>query len=156
MRLARPRVLPAVVAFVAFAGAASAQVTRIEVVSREPMAGAGGAAGPYEIIRGRIHGEVDPAADDLVRPGGADGLAGHRFARQHLDARDLGRCWRRRGSDGEEDEHDPNASQSHEISRSRSAALSDLPCGSSASVSVTPPPAGRSSTKFNAASCGSS
>ena len=56
------------VAFVllALAGAApqaSAQVIRIEVVSREPMpAGpAVGAAGPYEIIRGRVHGEVDPA-----------------------------------------------------------------------------------------------
>jgi hypothetical protein len=41
---------------------AGSRVTRIEVVSREPMTGpAVGAAGPYEIIRGRVHGEVDPA-----------------------------------------------------------------------------------------------
>ena len=42
---------------------ASAQVTRIEVLSREPMAAgqAVGAAGPYEIVRGRVHGEVDAA-----------------------------------------------------------------------------------------------
>ena len=41
---------------------ASAQVTRVEILSREP-AGNGqpaGKAGPYEILRGRIHGEVDP------------------------------------------------------------------------------------------------
>src|SRR5262245_33914663 len=39
-----------------------AQVTRIEIVSREPAnKGAPfGSAGPYEIIRGRIYGEVDP------------------------------------------------------------------------------------------------
>ncbi len=62
MRLVRLR---AVFVLLALAGAsprASAQVTRIEVVSREPMAAgqAVGAAGPYEIVRGRIHGEVDP------------------------------------------------------------------------------------------------
>lgn len=40
----------------------SAQVVRLEITSREPMnAGApAGAAGPFELIRGRIHGEVDP------------------------------------------------------------------------------------------------
>jgi hypothetical protein len=39
-----------------------AQVTRIEIVSREPVANGQpfGAAGAYELIRGRIHGEVDP------------------------------------------------------------------------------------------------
>jgi hypothetical protein len=40
----------------------SAQVVRLEIASREPM-NAGepaGAAGPFELIRGRIHGEVDP------------------------------------------------------------------------------------------------
>ena len=43
-------------------GRAEAQVTRIEVLSREP-ANQGqpfGSAGAYEIIRGRMHGEVDP------------------------------------------------------------------------------------------------
>ena len=41
---------------------AFAQVTRVEIVSREP-ANSGqpvGPAGPYEILRGRIHGVVDP------------------------------------------------------------------------------------------------
>ena len=38
------------------ATSASAQVTRLEILSREPAPG----AIPYEIIRGRIHGEVDP------------------------------------------------------------------------------------------------
>ncbi|MEO5821921.1 MAG: tannase/feruloyl esterase family alpha/beta hydrolase [Vicinamibacteraceae bacterium] len=42
---------------------ASAQVTRLEILSREPMAPsqAVAAAGPYELIRGRVHGEIDPA-----------------------------------------------------------------------------------------------
>jgi hypothetical protein len=41
----------------------SAQVVTLEITSREPMnAGqSAGAAGPFELIRGRIHGEVDPA-----------------------------------------------------------------------------------------------
>jgi hypothetical protein len=45
------------------AAAAEAQVVRLEITSREPMAGGQpfGAAGPYEMLRGRIHGEVDPA-----------------------------------------------------------------------------------------------
>jgi hypothetical protein len=45
------------------ASAAQAQVTRLEIVSREPFNGGqpAGAAGPYEVIRGRIHGQVDPA-----------------------------------------------------------------------------------------------
>jgi hypothetical protein len=44
------------------AAPAAAQVTRLEILSRAPMASAPtGPAGPYEIVRGRIHGEVDPA-----------------------------------------------------------------------------------------------
>ena len=41
---------------------ARAQVTRLEVISREPVANGQtfGAAGTYELIRGRIHGELDP------------------------------------------------------------------------------------------------
>ena len=40
----------------------SAQVVRLEISSREPMNNGqpAGAAGPFELIRGRIHGEVDP------------------------------------------------------------------------------------------------
>ena len=38
------------------------QVTRVEITSREPVNSGQpvGRAGPYEILRGRIHGEVDP------------------------------------------------------------------------------------------------
>ncbi|MEO7273354.1 MAG: alpha/beta hydrolase domain-containing protein [Vicinamibacterales bacterium] len=42
---------------------AAAQVVRLEIVSRAPApaaASGGDAAVPYEILRGRIHGEVDP------------------------------------------------------------------------------------------------
>jgi len=44
------------------AGPLSAQVVRLEIDSREPMSPGqqAGAAGPFELIRGRIHGEVDP------------------------------------------------------------------------------------------------
>ena len=44
-------------------GAAVAQVTRLEILAREPAAGGQvfGAAGAYETIRGRVHGEVDPS-----------------------------------------------------------------------------------------------
>jgi hypothetical protein len=42
------------------------------------------------------------------------------------------------------------------ISRFISAELSDLPCASSASDRVTPPPSARVMTKFSAPSCGSS
>jgi hypothetical protein len=38
---------------------ATAQVVRLEIVSRAPMPGAG-AAGAYELVQGRVHGEVDP------------------------------------------------------------------------------------------------
>ena len=41
---------------------ASAQVTRLEITTRTPVAGGPfGNAGAYENIRGRIYGEVDPA-----------------------------------------------------------------------------------------------
>ena len=48
--------------FALCAAAADAQVVRLEITSREPLNGAQsvGAAGPFEIIRGRVHGEVDP------------------------------------------------------------------------------------------------
>ena len=44
------------------AAPASAQVVRLEITSREPLntGQPAGAAGPFELIRGRIHGEVDP------------------------------------------------------------------------------------------------
>ena len=52
----------AVVAALLWAAPLSAQVVRLEITSRDPMhAGEpAGAAGPFELIRGRIHGEVDP------------------------------------------------------------------------------------------------
>src|SRR5215831_9000462 len=44
------------------AATARAQVTRIEIASRTTVANPPpGAAGAYENLRGRIHGEVDPA-----------------------------------------------------------------------------------------------
>jgi len=41
---------------------AGAEVTRIDITSREPMndGQAVGAAGPFEMIRGKVHGEIDP------------------------------------------------------------------------------------------------
>ncbi len=47
----------------AIPAAAHAQVTRLEIQSRQPAAGGQvfGTAGPYEILRGRVHGEVDPS-----------------------------------------------------------------------------------------------
>jgi len=44
------------------ARSADAQVVRLEILSRTPAASgqAFGAAGPYEIVRGRIHGELNP------------------------------------------------------------------------------------------------
>lgn len=57
----RTVVLAAAVASVA--ASAQAQVMRVEIVSREAANGGqpAGAAGPYEILRGRVFGEVDPA-----------------------------------------------------------------------------------------------
>lgn len=45
------------------AGPASAQVVTLEITSREPMAAGASTstAVPFELIRGRVHGEVDPA-----------------------------------------------------------------------------------------------
>src|SRR5882724_6745108 len=45
------------------AAAAEARITRIEIISRVSFAGGAsfGDTGPYEKLRGRIHGEVDPA-----------------------------------------------------------------------------------------------
>jgi hypothetical protein len=58
----RLRTTTLTVGVLAVASLACAQVTRLEVLSREPAANGQsfGAAGAYEIIRGRIHGEVDP------------------------------------------------------------------------------------------------
>jgi hypothetical protein len=51
------------VVFLLSAATAQAQVTRLEILSREPMNGGRPAdgAGPYELVQGRVHGEVDPA-----------------------------------------------------------------------------------------------
>jgi hypothetical protein len=55
-------VLLALLASACAAVPAAAQVTRLEILSRAPMpAPPAGPAGAYELIRGRIHGEVDPA-----------------------------------------------------------------------------------------------
>src|SRR4051812_41512241 len=50
------------VAIIASAATARADVVKLEITSREPMNNgqAAGAAGPFEIIRGKIHGELDP------------------------------------------------------------------------------------------------
>lgn len=58
-----PTLLQAALLLTLTATAALAQVTRIEVTSREPLSGAdaNGRGGRYEMLRGRIHGEVDPA-----------------------------------------------------------------------------------------------
>src|SRR3954470_11763753 len=44
------------------ATAVHAQVVRLEITSREPMNNgqAVGSAGPFELIRGKAHGEIDP------------------------------------------------------------------------------------------------
>src|SRR5512141_2914001 len=44
------------------ATAASAQVVRLVITSREPMNNgpAAGNTGPFELIRGKVHGEIDP------------------------------------------------------------------------------------------------
>ena len=64
MRIRSSGWIGAVLVLVAAVGTshASAQVVRLEVTSREPADGGKpvGAAGPYEILHGRIHGEVDP------------------------------------------------------------------------------------------------
>jgi hypothetical protein len=51
-----------VACILASGAAAQAQVVRLEITSREPMNNGQpvGKAGPFELIRGRIHGEIDP------------------------------------------------------------------------------------------------
>ena len=59
----RSRTVVRAVLFAAICGLcadARAQVVRLEILSRQPAPPAAGAALPYEIVRGRIHGEVDP------------------------------------------------------------------------------------------------
>ena len=69
MRLAAVRIVFALCVLAGTAPHASAQVTRIEVVSREPMAGqAVGAAGPYEIVRGRSAAQRRAASAVGVNP----------------------------------------------------------------------------------------
>ena len=55
-------VLPLAIAALLCAAPLSAQVVRLEIASREPMNGGqpAGAAGPFELIRGKVHGEIDP------------------------------------------------------------------------------------------------
>src|SRR6185369_11336986 len=61
MKMIRARGLLAA-ALALWSTAAGAEVVRIEITSREPMNNgeAAGAAGPFEILRGKIHGEIDP------------------------------------------------------------------------------------------------
>jgi hypothetical protein len=56
-------ILLALSAVTAFAPAAAAQVVRLEVTARESLDNGRvfAAAGAYEVIRGRVHGEVDPS-----------------------------------------------------------------------------------------------
>ena len=55
-------VLTTTAALILLSASAHAQVVRLEITSREPMTNsqAAGAAGPFELVRGRIHGELDP------------------------------------------------------------------------------------------------
>ena len=59
----RPMVLLVVCTVTAFASAADAQVVRLEVTTRDSLENGRvfAAAGAYEVIRGRFHGEVDPS-----------------------------------------------------------------------------------------------
>lgn len=45
----------------ALASPASAEIVRVVIQSRETLPGTFGAAGAYEMIRGEVHGELDPA-----------------------------------------------------------------------------------------------
>ena len=62
MRPTRVRALLLACVVASSAMAARAEVVRLEITSREPMNNGQtvGAAGPFEIIRGKIHGEIDP------------------------------------------------------------------------------------------------
>ena len=62
MRASPAKSLLLVCAFVSSVTEARAQVVRLEITSREPMNNgqAVGAVGPFELIRGKVHGEIDP------------------------------------------------------------------------------------------------
>jgi hypothetical protein len=62
MRPTRVRSLLMACVLASSATAARAQVVRLEITSREPMNNgqAVGAAGPFELIRGKVHGAMDP------------------------------------------------------------------------------------------------
>ena len=68
----------------------AAQVVTLDITSREPMSAGqpDGAAGPFELTRGRIHGEVDPAdPHQRNHPGSRPGAT--ECARQGRVRRDL-------------------------------------------------------------------
>jgi len=62
MRPTRSRWLLVACVLASSATAARAQVVRLEITSREPMNNgqAVGTAGPFELVRGKVHGEIDP------------------------------------------------------------------------------------------------
>jgi hypothetical protein len=62
MRPTRVRALLVACVLASSATAARAQVVRLEITSREPMnkGQAVGTAGPFELIRGKVHGDIDP------------------------------------------------------------------------------------------------
>jgi tannase/feruloyl esterase/alpha/beta hydrolase family protein len=62
MRLTRVSSFLLACALASSATAARAQVVRLEITSRERMVNgpSGGNAGPFELIRGKAHGEIDP------------------------------------------------------------------------------------------------
>src|SRR3954466_7734919 len=62
MRWTHVRPLFVVCLLASSATSARAQVVRLEILSREPMndGQAVGSAGPFEVIRGKVHGEIDP------------------------------------------------------------------------------------------------
>jgi tannase/feruloyl esterase/alpha/beta hydrolase family protein len=62
MRSSRVRSLLLACIFTVSATSARAQIVRIEITSREPMNNgqAVGSVGPFELIRGKVHGELDP------------------------------------------------------------------------------------------------
>jgi hypothetical protein len=62
MRPTRARTLLVASVLALSATSVRAQVVRLEITSREPMDNgqAAGAAGPFELIRGKVHGAIDP------------------------------------------------------------------------------------------------
>lgn len=59
-RLKKAGLAAATLALGLIAHAAQAKVVRLEIQSRQPIAGTFGAAGAYELLSGRFYGEVDP------------------------------------------------------------------------------------------------